>query len=267
MKKKKDQAISNTKIAIVFFIVLLFFISLSLVFKMILVVRAGQFDSSKRFNLTISDDKNLEVMSLGPAAKTITVFKLNRNIGSNEAGRFLKVPIDGFMTCNCLDLNQRTDSLFLKAIFSYKKLQTNLTIIDILKLLFFSKSIAAGTVNIKNISTDLTPLESDRIVSRLVGDELIEKDNQTIQIINGTDIDGLGNRLARLVTNMGGDVIIVATSDAPRKRSTISYIDQETYTVERLSKVLGYEIIQAGDDAISDITILIGKDKVNSSPF
>lgn len=267
MKKKKDQAISNTKIAIIFFIILLFFVSLSLIFKLVLVVRAGQFDASKRFNLSISDNKNLELMSLGGAAKTIAVFKLNGNIGSYEAGRFLEVPIDGFMICNCLDLNQKADSLFLKAIFDYKKLQTNLTLIDLLKLLVFSKTVAPGLVNTKNISGDLAPSELDRIVGQLVSDELIEKDNQTIQIINGTDIAGLGNRLARLLTNMGGDVIIVATSDEPHKKSTIYYIDKKTYTLERLSKILGYEIIQKGESAISDITIIIGEDKVSYPPF
>ena len=267
MIKQKASSISNTKIAIIFFVFLAFFVSLSLVFKMVLVVRAGQFDGSKRFNLTISDNKTTEVMSLSESTKTITVFKLNRNIGSYEAGQFLEIPIDGFITSNSLDLNQKPDSLFLKSIFNAKTLQTNLTIIDLLKLLMFSKSIAPGLVNTKNISTDLTSSESDKIVGQLVTDELIERDNQTIQIINGTAIGGFGNRLARLVTNMGGDVIIVATSDSPKKESTISYIDQKTYTVERLEKVLGYPAIKAGTDAISDITIVIGGDKVNSAPF
>ncbi|MDO8639573.1 MAG: LytR C-terminal domain-containing protein, partial [bacterium] len=229
MKKKNDRILSNTKIAVIFFVILLFFVSLSLVFKLVLVIRAGQFDDSKRFNLTISNNKNLEVMSLASIAKTIAVFKLDRNIGSKEAGRFLKVPIEGFMQCNCLDLNQKPDSLFLKAILNYKKVQTNLTIIDLVKLLVFSKKVTPGEITTKNISGDLIPSELDKIVGRLVSDELIEKDNQTIQIINGTDIIGLGNRLARLVTNMGGDVIILATSDSTKKESVISYIDQKTY--------------------------------------
>ncbi len=267
MKQKKEQVISNTKIAIVFFIILLFFVSLSLVFKVVLVVRAGQFDDSKRFNLTVSDNKNLEVMSLSGSARTIAVFKLNRNIGSYEAGQLLKVPIDGFIAQNSLDLNQRADFLFLKAIFNYNSLKTNLTIIDLVKLLVFSKTVTPGLVNTKNISGDLIPSELDKIVGQLVSDELIEKDNQTIQIINGTDIGGLGNRLARLVTNMGGDVIIVATSDSPKKKSLISYIDKKTYTVERLQKILGYPAVRQANNAISDITIIIGEDKVNNLPF
>lgn len=265
--KKKTDSLRNTRIAIVFFVFLVFFVSLSLVFKMVLVIRAGQFDSSKRFNLTISDNKNIEMVSFGPAEKTIAIFKLNKNIGSYKAGQFLKVPIDGFMISKSLDLNQRTDSIFLKAMLNYKTLQTNLTIIDLFNLLMFSKSIAISSVNARSISTDLTPLESDRIIGRLVSDELIEKDNQTIQIINGTDVIGLGNRLARLVTNMGGDVIIVATSDKPQKKSTIMHIDQKTYTVARLQKVLGYPVVKQTDKAISDITIIIGEDKVSLVPF
>jgi len=267
MTKQKASSISNTRIAIIFFVFLAFFIGLSLTFKMILVFRDSQFDESKRFNLTISNNKTLKVMSLGGAAKTITVFNLDGNIGSYETGQLLEIPIDGFIISSSLDLNQKPDLLFLKSIFNAKTLQTNLTIIDLLKLMIFSMSIQPGLVNTKNISIGITSSESDKIVGRLVTDELIEKDNQTIQVINGTAIVGLGNRLARLLTNMGGDVIIVATSDSPQKVSTISYIDQKTYTVEKLQKVLGYPAIKTDANAISDITIIIGEDKINSAPF
>ncbi len=267
MKKQETSAFSNTKIAIVFFVFLIFFVVLSLIFKIVLVVRAGQFDDSKRFNLYISDNKNLEVISLSGGTKNISIFKLNKNIKSEEAGRFLEIPIDGFILSSSLNLDQKINSLFLSSILNYSKLQTNLTFIDLFKFLLFSRTVADSSINIRNISENLDPLELDKAVGRLVSDELIEKDNQTIQIINGTQVGGLGNRLARLITNMGGDVIIVATSDAPRKKSTISYIDKKTYTVERLSKVLGYEIIKENKSAISDITIVIGEDKVSSSPF
>lgn len=266
MKKKRESAQSNTKIAIIFFIILLFFVSLSLIFKIVLVVRAGQFDDSKRFTLSISNNKNLEVISLSPSTKSIAVFKLDKNIHPSEGGKFLKIPIDGTIAASSLDLSQKVNSLFFKAFLNYKNLQTNLTIIDILKLLFFAGGVPESKIIVKNISSGLSGADVDKIV-RLVSDELIEKDNQTIQIINGTDIGGLGNRLARLVTNMGGDVIIVATSDSPKKKSTILYIDKKTYTVERLSKVLGYDAIKSAEFAISDITIIIGEDKAKSFPF
>jgi len=266
MKKQKESALSNTKIAIVFFAFLIFIIGISLVFKVVAVIRQGQFDDSKRFTLAINDGKSTEVMSLSPGLKNIVIFKLNDNVRPAEAGVLLEIPIDGFIAFESLDLNQKTDSLFIKTILNYTGLKTNLTIIDLFKLVLFTRTIPESSIDVKTVG-DASGLELDKIVGHLASDTFIEKDNQTIQIINGTDVNGLGNKLARVVTNMGGDVIIVATGNKPRKKSVIQYIDKKTYTVERLQKVLGYEVVEETDNAISDITIIIGEDKINSFPF
>lgn len=263
MKKQEESALSNTRIAIVFFIFLILVVGLSLTFKAISIMRAGQFDDSKRFTLVITNDKNTEVISLSPDSKNIAIFKFNGIVDPIQAGRHLEIPIDAFIIYP-MDLNQKPNSLFVKAIFSYNNLKTNLTIIDLLKLALFVRTIPENSISTKIVG-DINNLES--IVGRLATDNLIEKDRQTIQIINGTDTIGLGNRLARLITNMGGDVIIVTTSDNPRKKSMISYIDKKTYTVGRLQKVLGFDAIKEADNAISDITIVIGEDKVDSLPF
>ena len=264
--KQKKSAQSNTKIAIVFFAFLAFIVGISIIFKLITVVRAGQFDSSKRFTLTITNGKNIEVISLSPDSKEISVFKLNDSVKFAEVGRFLEIPIDGFIVQNSLDLNQKVDSLFVKTILNYNKLKTNLTIIDLLKLTMLARTIPESSVNVKIVG-DVNGLELDKVVGRLASDTSIEKDHQTIRIINGTEVIGLGNRLARLVTNMGGNVIIVATENSSKKKSVILYIDKKTYTVERLQKVLGYEVAKEENNAISDITIVIGEDKLNSLPF
>lgn len=266
MKKQKESRLNNTKIAIVFFVFLTFIIGISLIFKVAAIIRAGQFDDSKRFTLTITNGRNTEVMSLSPSSKNIVVFKLNNATPPAEAGKLLKIPIDGFIAYASLDLNQKINVLFAKAIFNYNRLKTNLTIIDLFKIALFARSIPESSINIK-IVRDTNGLALDKVIGHLVGDAFIEKDNQTIQIINATVVSGLGNRLARLITNMGGDVIIVATENNLRKKSVISYIDKKTYTVERLQKVLGYEAVREANNAISDITIIIGEDKINSAPF
>lgn len=266
MKKKTGTSASNTKIVIVFFIFLAFVVGISLIFKVAAVIGAGQFDSSRRFTLTIANGRNIEVMSLNPGSKNITVFKLNDGTKPAEAGRLLEIPIDGFISQDSLDLNQKADALFIKAILNSSKLKTNLTIVDLVRLAILAKTIPESSINVRIVG-NAAGLELDKIVSRLVSDSFIEKDNQTIQIINGAGVGGLGNRLARLITNMGGDVIIVATSDSLRKDSMISYIDKKTYTIERLQKVLGYRAVKEVNNAISDITVIIGEDKINSIPF
>lgn len=264
MKQEKEKAVSNTKIAIVFFVFLIFVVVLSLTFKIIGIISRGQFDSEKRFNLAITNSRNTEIMSFS-GSRNIAVFKFDGNIHPLEAGRFLEVPVDGIIALTSLNLNQKVNSLFINTIFNYNRLKTNLTIIDLLKIAMLARTIPENAINIRTVG-NRGDLQLDKIVGRLVVDDLIEKDNQTIQIINGTDIGGLGNRLARLITNMGGDVIIVASSDSPKKKSSISYIDKKTYTVEKLQKMLAYEVVKEVN-AISDITITIGEDKVNNLSF
>jgi len=264
--KKKEIALSNSKIAIVFFVFLILVVVVSLICKAIVIIKAGQFDDSKRFTLSVTNGKNLEVVSLSPSSKDITIFKLNNTTEYREAGRFLGIPIDGFISSGSLNLDQKISSLFTKAILNYGSLKTNLTIIDIIKLAILTRIIPEGSTNVRVVG-DTSELTLDKIIGHLVSDALIEKDDQTIRIVNATGVGGLGNRLARLITNMGGNVIIVATEDGLKKNSTISYIDKKTYTVERLQKILGYEVVKEENNTIADITITIGEDKLNSLPF
>ncbi len=265
MKKKKEQ-VSNAKIAIVFFIFLAFFVGISLTLKLVSVVREGKFDDGRRFTLSLSNSKNLDVMSFSPPTKDIVIFKLPV-VSPNEAGKLLEIPIEGSIASNSLDLDQKADSLFLKSVLNYKDLKTNLTLIDLLRIFAFVRTVPDSNIIVKEITADLDTMQIDRIVGRLASDDLLEKEGKTIQIINGTNVGGLGNRLARLITNMGGNVIIVATENSPKKISIISYIDEKSYTVEKLNKVLGYELVLEADNAIADITITIGEDKAVSSPF
>ena len=267
MKQKKEQTISNAKIAIVFFAFLAFIVGISLAFKVATVIKNGQFDDSKRFTILIGNRHAVEIMSLSPNSKNITVIKLGSGIPASEIGRLLEIPIDGFIASDSLDFKQKVNSLFVNAVINFSKIKTNLTIIDLLKLANLTRSIPESSVNVTEIGGDIIGLTLDRFVGNTVSDDLIEKERQTIQIINGTSVGGLGNRLAKFVTNMGGSVILVATSDSPKKNSTISYIDEKTYTIDRLRKVLGYEVIKDPENIIADITITIGEDKANISPF
>lgn len=265
-KKKSPNKGNNTKLAIVFLAFVISILVISFLFKFIFIIGQSQFDDSRRFTITVSNPENLEVISFSPIGRSISILKLDKNIDS-PVNQFLAIPIDGFVKGNSVDINQEMDSLFFGMVLNYKKLQTNLTIVDCIRLFIFSRSLPDRRVYIRNISQDLTMTDIDSIVKRLVNDELIEKDGQTIQIVNATNVYGLGNRLARLIGNMGGDVIIVATANNLESTSTISYVDNKNYTVERLSKILDFKTIKTSDKKISDITIVVGKDSLNSLAF
>ncbi|MEK7517760.1 MAG: LytR C-terminal domain-containing protein [Patescibacteria group bacterium] len=267
MRKKRNlNKGNNTKVAMVFVAFVLLIVSISLIFKFIFVLSQSQFDDSKRFTLTVSNKRELEVISFSPISRSVSILKLGKNLDT-PVNKFLAIPIDGFVKGESLDLNQKIETLLSQMILNYRKLQTNLTVIDCIKLFIFAKSLPERGVNIRNISQDLSVSEIDSIVTRLVSDELIERDGKTIQVVNGTNVVGLGNRLARFITNMGGDVIFVATANNHQKYSMISYIDNKSYTVERLNKILGFKTVKVSDKLLADISIVIGEDSLNSLSF
>jgi len=266
MKQKSEQAASNARVAVIFFAFLILIVGISLIFKIIIVIRNSQFDDARRFTLSITNGRNLEIMSLSPSSKNITVFKFSDSISSSQAGRLLEIPIDGFIVSNSIDLNQKINPLFMNLLFNCNKIKTNFTVIDLLRLAVFTKTISEGAISTV-VVRDTSGLVADNVVGNLVNDDLIEKNNQTIQIINGTDVAGLGSRLAKLITNMGGNVILVTSKESLIKKSAITYLGEKTYTVERLRKVLDYETTKEPGNSMADITIIIGEDKVNSLPF
>lgn len=271
-KKRKLKKGSNTKLAIIFFSFVVLIISISLIINFMLILSQSKFDDSKNFAVTISNQKNLEVISFSPGSvqsgfsPSLSILKLEKNLGTSPS-QFLAIPIDGFIRGDDLVLNEKIESMFFRMILNYKNLQTNLTVIDFIKLFIFAKSLPEREIQIKNIYKAQTINEIDSVVSRLVSDDQIEKEGKTIHIINGTNVSGLGNRLARLIANIGGDVIIVATSDDSRKYSEISYIGNKSYTVERLGKILKFKTIKAQDKTIADITIIIGNDGLSVPTF
>jgi len=266
MRKKRKAVTSNTKIAIAFFAFLALLIIISLIFKLTVVLRNGQFDSSRPFVFSITNGKNVEVVSLSPNPKRIAIFKFDSSISPAETGRALEIPIDGNISSNWLDLNWKINSLLLKSATGYNDLKTNLTIVDLLRIIMFAKSTPESSISII-VVTDKNEEILNQNISYLMNDISIVKDDQTIQIINATTVSGLGNKLARLITNIGGNVIIVATETSRKKRSKILYFDKKTYTVERLQRILGYETTEHTGNRMADIVIIIGEDNVDLNPF
>lgn len=265
-KKRKLNKGNNTKFAIIFVGIVISIILISLIFKFFIILSQSQFDSSRRFTMTVSNKYKTKVLSISPISRSMSVLELDK-ITNTPINQFLPIPIDGFIKGESFDIDQKADSLFPKMILGYKKLNTNLTIVDLIRLFIAIRNLSESEVNERTISKDLNYKDIDSLARRLFNDELIEREGKKIEIVNSTNVSGLGNRLARLVTNMGGDVIIVATGDSYRKWSEITYIDAKNYTVERLSKILGFNATKAKDKTIADITITIGQDSLESHSF
>ncbi len=257
IRKKQNYSSNNLGMAFLFIGAIVVLIFASLVFKIAGVIQNSHFDGAHRFTVLMPK----EIVSFAPDDKSISVLKFSSNVGKT----FL-IPIDGKVEGE-VNLEKDISSKLKNILFHYRSVSTNMTIIDIARLWFFTKSVPSRAVTVKEAVLPLSDAESDKIAAGFFTDSAISLEHAAVAIKNGTEIAGLGNRLARLITNMGGNVLEVSTPDKNVEVSSIEYYGQKGYTVERLSKILGFTVQKAKNQTLSDITITIGKDKLNSLPF
>lgn len=276
-RRKKNSGKNNLKTAFIFFILVFALIVLSSLFKLAALIKNSRFDANHSFNvITYSTQKgqnaqkNLRVISFSPQNQSISVLRLLTNTKPAQIGRILKVPIDG--TIGILNQDEENiKAMFQNTLLNYKDVKTNLTIIDMARLWFFTKGVPEQSIVVKEFflleEENLKDEVIDRISSKLFLDMTFSAEKVSIQIINGTGVLGLGNRLGRLISNIGGNVVAVSTSKSDFGTSEILYSNKNTYTLQRLSRVLGFKRAQTKGVEFSDIIIKIGKDSLSSLVF
>lgn len=268
MRRKQNKlGLSNIKIAIIFFTFVFSIVLVSLALKLIAVVNKSRFDNNRRFTVVHSGNKNREVISFSPKSRTIAILRIDKDSVTNDIGRFLAIPIDGKISSSLDTQTTRVSDFWFQVFLNFKNVKIDFTVIDIARLFLFSKTVPQNFVSVKNLPPQITTAEVDKIVGSLFNDESIVKDGKTLEIINATGIAGLGNRVARLITNIGGNVVIVKTADSLETESSISYFSKKTYTVQRLSEILRIKAIKKENKTIADITIVIGQDSLQNSVF
>lgn len=269
-RKKSDSGFGRAKVAIFFAVFIILIVLLSLIFKAFKIVEKSRFDNYHRFTISIANNQKMQVISFVPSDKKIWVFKIDgdlENNSQNALNRFLEIPIDARVEGGFLNLDSDVPILMSDVLTGFRNLKTDLTIIDAFRLFLFSRSIPKDFLGTKNIPASLQSLEVDKIISAIFADTELTRDGKTIEIANATQVPNLGGRLARLITNMGGNVILVTTDNAIHKKSSIFYTGKRNYTVDRLSKILDFESAESQNLGIADIKIVIGTDTLPKLSF
>lgn len=268
-RRKKNLAKNNLRVAFIFCVLLTLLILISLIFKLFFLIQRSSFDGEHRFTIVVSDTlgKN-EVISFAPQTQTISVLRFPKSANL----KILPIPIDGTVFFK-KDKELKIQSKLKTMLLHYNNLSTNLTIIDIARLSLFARTVFPSSITELEFPTPkgeeatLDALVIDKISFQLFSDPTILEEKVSIAIINGTGQLGLGNRLARLITNMGGNVVTVSTADSVVNTSEIFYSNGRTYTLKRLNKVLGFKTVIAKKQGITEMTIIIGKDSLGSLTF
>ena len=266
MKRKKQKG-KTLNVAIVFCVLVFFLISMSIAVKTLILIKNSSFDGQNRFNVGIFQDTQISVVSFSPATRSIAVINLKGKFSNHNIGQYVGLPIDATLKTSKMTVDKKNlASNMSRILFHYSDQDTSLTIIDALRLWLFAKDVSIDFIYQRDILSNDT-LTINSFTSSFFIDSAIANEKTTIEIINATKVYGLANRLALLVANIGGDVVLVSSSDKPQESSQLLYSGDLNYTVKRLASFLKVKPIKSFQKDISDVTIILGKDVLKDLRF
>ena len=257
----------NIQLAFWFFAIFILLIVISFITKVIIIVRSSTFDGSHRYTIISQTKGDSSLYSVDPENKSIVVLSIVGNKDPKSVGGLLKIPVDGVVSCKeeCfLTHNENPSETFKSILLNSRNIVTNLTILDSLRLWFFAQSVPQTFIQSDTLSAGQDPALLDKKVAGYISDPSVSKENATVSVVNGSGMPGLGNRLARYVSNLGATVVSVTSSEKPLGKSTIVYIDKDSYTFRRLSQLLQFQNEAMKKPSLSDIVITIGEDQKNT---
>lgn len=258
-KKKSNKNLVIGFIGLVFFIVLISFI-----FKVFWIVKESQYDGSNKFNLAVYDSRGTGVISFSPKEKSISILRLDKKY--NNPATDLQIPIDGYKTVISKEFNySNISSSLFTSVFSAQS-RKGMTFLDLFRLALFSRTVSSNSIYERKLLKQHSQTEKSAILSLTFKDPSILTEGKSIEVVNATEIAGLGSRLASLVTNMGGNVVLVSTSE-DKKNSKIIYFEKDGYTVKKFADYLGYPTEKGKSRGLADVIIIIGQDSLNKLKF
>lgn len=198
---------------------------------------------------------------------------------------FFAIPIDGFLDLSALkSLNSASEVVNtirqnpFAGLSLLSSLKTDLTLWEILRLKMgisgvrFDKIreldlLKLGVLDKENLADGTQILTADPVqldsVLSLLADPLISSEHKAIAVLNATGHSQFAGRWARLITNLGGNVII--TSNASKRLDKTQVVGEKSLTLKRLMQIFssdGRITPQDGDIASSraQINLLLGED-------
>ena len=199
---------------------------------------------------------------------------------------FFAVPIDGFLDFSSLQSTKSASEIVevlrgnpFSGLNLLSSLKTDLTVWELLRLkaslsrVRFDKVkeldlTSLGVLERENLpdgtevlTTD--PVKLDSVLSDLV-DPVIVSEHKTIAVFNATERGQLAGKWARLITNLGGNVII--TNNAKERLKKTKVLGEKSLTLKRIRQSIGdYDTISPSNEDVNSsraqINVFIGEDK------
>ena len=245
-KPKESQTIG---MGILFIILIIFLVVISVSFKVFNLIQESKFDGKTNYNLLYGVGNKWEVLSLSPSNQSIEILDME---GNSSQLVTLGIPYDMY-----LGMSEQVTPDNIKSQITPLLISLHTNPFDFFKIVTFVNSVNPGSI--QEVSINLSDPQNPKTVSGIFSNTNISNENLNIEVLNATGQSGVGSYFAKMLTNIGGNVILVSTQNNISKSSEIITLDSNSQTAEKISKILGVKIIKQKPD-LSDIKLVIGED-------
>lgn len=240
----------------------------------------------------IPDETMLEVFGGFGKWQAGSIFDLGESQKKGGGSKLLKtslmdllgLPVDGFLqfegpysSKNTKEIVENLRKNSFEGFNLLFNLKSDLTLYELIRLKFALSSIRYDKVRYldlesmgileKGFLADNTPIftfDPVRIDSISAGlpDPQIQSEHKTVAIFNSTDYPLIAQKGARIITNLGGNVIIIANSEKKLKKTKVS--GEKSKTLKRFKQIFESE---AGKEmeisSRAQINVMLGEDFFN----
>ncbi len=280
-KRNHRHKNKSLRFALIFCLLVLFWVLTAFVGKIAVLFSESKFDGAHRFTIAINakEKENNAVLfvSFAPDANSLSIVEaVGESIDKNFSTKDITIPVDEYLVIDKDSMpsgdsgKKHIEKLLQSMLFQKREKGENLTPIDIIRLLYFTKTVDVNNVVFGKIivsSKDALSSKNKDAISGFFVDRAIVEENMSITIINGTGKSGYGATIADEIAQMGGNVVVVSTADETIAHSAIEAHSGNAYTVKKLHLLTDFPVVVKKRNGISDITILLGKDSLQEEVF
>lgn len=220
------------------------------------------------------------VWKLGESQKLLGGDKLLKDTLNN----FFAIPIDGFLDLSALKPSKSAASVLnnlKKNPFSglelLAALKTDLTVWELIRLKIGIGGVRFDKIREKSLTETLDktnlpdgsvvltadPVKLDSILADLA-DPTIVSEHKSIAVFNATNQPLLAQKAARLISNLGGNVIITTNADRVFAKTTLEGV--KSATLERLRQIFILDDKISTKETVTsraEINLLLGEDYIS----
>lgn len=242
--------------------------------------------NAKKLNIiSVPSETYLEIPGGFGSWVLSSIYDLGQSEKQPKGGLFLEkslsylfgLPVDGY-----INLNKHSPSDFIYDLHKnpvktllVRDIETNLSPFELIRLNFAISKVRSDKISkfdlqkqnvlIKTNLPDGTVIfkpdlgRVDSFVSQNLYESKLKEEQISIAVFNATNTPGLAQKFSRLISNMGGHVII-SSNTTPTQTSISTSASKNSYTVKRLQQILGFVTLDENlTNSRADVNVVLGE--------